>query len=54
MEFHCTEPFIITLPLSPNDLNNVEKDINTKLSLVSYTLEHGTREKSGPSCSKHR
>ena len=25
MAFHCTEPFIVTLPSSQNDLNNVER-----------------------------
>ena len=26
MTLHCTEPFIITLPSSQYDLNNVERD----------------------------
>ena len=31
----CTEPFIITLPLSGYNLNNVERDVKTKTSLTS-------------------
>ena len=27
MTLHCTEPFIITLPLSQYDLNNAEGDV---------------------------
>ena len=31
---HCTKPFIVTLPFpsSQFDLNNVERDVNTKIS----------------------
>ena len=32
--FHCTEPFINILPLSPYDLNNVERGIKHQLVIV--------------------
>ena len=32
--FCCTEPFIITLPLSRYDLNNVERDIKQQNNII--------------------
>ena len=34
MALHCTEPFIILLPSSPYDLNNVERDIRHQGQVV--------------------
>ena len=31
---HCTEPFIITLPSSRYDLNNVERDIKQQIIII--------------------
>ena len=35
MALHCTEPFIITLPLSWYDLNNVERDIKHQTHIIT-------------------
>ena len=43
MALHCTEPFIITPPLSPYDLNNVERSKTPKLyppTLVYISIIH--------------
>ena len=39
MMLYCTEPFIIILPLSQYDLNNVERDVKhqIKSSLTLFT-----------------
>ena len=33
--FHCTELFIITLPSSRYDLNNVERDLKHPVSIIN-------------------
>ena len=34
---HCTEPFIITLPSSQYDLNNVERDVKHQTTIIKTT-----------------
>ena len=34
MTLHCTEPFIITLPSSRYDLNNVERDVKHQTIII--------------------
>ena len=36
--FHCTEPFIITLPLSDYGLNNVERDVKYQGPVVQSVV----------------
>ena len=43
MVLHCTEPFIMTLPLSQYDLNDVGRDVGHKIIIVSkiyYYKQH--------------
>ena len=37
---HCTEPFIITLPKSQYDLNNVERDIKHQTIIYNIFLRN--------------
>ena len=37
MMLHCTEPFIITIPLSEYDLDNVERDIKHQIIISAHT-----------------
>ena len=38
MALHCTQPFIIILPLSRYDLNNVERDVKHQIILIIVTV----------------
>ena len=40
MVLHYTEPFIIILPSSRFELNNVEKDVNQQISIIVTDIQY--------------